>query len=47
MSDTDSTTTDAKESSPDGQELTQAEVDKIVAKVRAEERRKASEKFKD
>lgn len=27
--------------------LSQADVDKIVAKVRAEERRKASEKFKD
>ena len=47
MSENEGATTDAKESSPDGQELTQAEVDKIVAKVRAEERRKASEKFKD
>ena len=47
MSDNETPTPDAKESSPDGQELTQAEVDKIVAKVRAEERRKASEKFKD
>ena len=47
MSENEGTTTDAKESSPGGQELTQAEVDKIVAKVRAEERRKASEKFKD
>ena len=47
MPENEGATTDAKESSPDGQELTQAEVDKIVAKVRAEERRKASEKFKD
>ena len=36
-----------EESGENQQALPQSEVDKIVAKVRAEERRKASERFKD
>lgn len=36
-----------EESGESQQALPQSEVDKIVAKVRAEERRKASERFKD
>ncbi len=43
MSETETTTEATSEESA----MTQADVDKIVAKVRAEERRKASEKFKD
>lgn len=39
--------TSAEESGEPQQSLPQSEVDKIVAKVRAEERRKASERFKD
>ena len=39
--------TSAEESGESQQSLPQSEVDKIVAKVRAEERRKASERFKD
>lgn len=45
MSENEGTTTE--ESVEGEQSLPQSEVDKIVAKVRAEERRKASEKFKD
>ena len=44
MSENEGTTEEHVESEP---ALSQSEVDKIVAKVRAEERRKASEKFKD
>lgn len=45
MSENEST----NESTSEGEDtsLSQSEVDKIVAKVRAEERRKASEKYKD
>lgn len=45
MSENEGTSTE--ESGEPQQSLPQSEVDKIVAKVRAEERRKASEKFKD
>ena len=45
MSENEGTSTE--ESGESQQSLPQSEVDKIVAKVRAEERRKASEKFKD
>ena len=45
MSENEGTTTE--ESGETQQSLPQSEVDKIVAKVRAEERRKATEKFKD
>ena len=46
MSENEGTTTE--ETGSEAQEaLSQSEVDKIVAKVRAEERRKATEKFKD
>lgn len=44
MSKNESTT---EQSGNEPEPLTQADVDKIIAKVRAEERRKASEKFKD
>lgn len=45
MSENEGTSTE--ESGESQQALPQSEVDKIVAKVRAEERRKASERFKD
>ena len=45
MSENEGTSTE--ESGEPQQSLPQSEVDKIVAKVRAEERRKASERFKD
>lgn len=45
MSENEGTSTD--ESGDSQQVLPQSEVDKIVAKVRAEERRKATERFKD
>ena len=45
MSENEGTSTE--ESGEPQQSLPQSEVDKIVAKVRAEERRKATEKFKD
>lgn len=45
MSENEGTSTE--ESGGSQQVLPQSEVDKIVAKVRAEERRKATEKFKD
>ena len=45
MSENEGTSTE--ESGESQQALPQSEVDKIVAKVRAEERRKAAEKFKD
>lgn len=45
MSENEGTSTE--ESGETQQSLPQSEVDKIVAKVRAEERRKASERFKD
>lgn len=45
MSENEGTSTE--ESAESQQTLPQSEVDKIVAKVRAEERRKATEKFKD
>lgn len=44
---TTETTTEQEEAQPETPALTQEDVDKIVAKVRAEERRKASERFKD
>lgn len=44
MSENEVTTEEHNEGEP---ALSQSEVDKIVAKVRAEERRKASDKFKD
>lgn len=45
MSENEGTSTE--ESGEPQQSLPQSEVDKIVAKVRAEERRKAAERFKD
>lgn len=45
MSENEGTSTE--ESAEGQQTLPQSEVDKIVAKVRAEERRKATERFKD
>ena len=45
MSENEGTSTE--ESGESQPTLPQSEVDKIVAKVRAEERRKASERFKD
>ncbi|HLT12180.1 MAG TPA: hypothetical protein VK028_15485 [Micromonosporaceae bacterium] len=45
MSENEGTSTE--ESGEPQQSLPQSEVDKIVAKVRAEERRKATERFKD
>lgn len=45
MSENEGTTTEVSGETQEA--MSQADVDKIVAKVRAEERRKASEKFKD